>query len=326
MRALVCKTFGSLHNLSVENIPSPFLKPGEVLVAVKAAGMNFPDALMAQGLYQIRPSLPFSPGMELAGHIVHIAPDVQGFAIGDRVMATVNHGAYAEECVVNAKRIFKLPDSVGFHEGAAFIITYGTALHALKNRARISSNDVVLILGAGGGVGLASIQVARLLGAQVIAAASSEEKIQLCYGAGAHHAINYSKEDLKERIKEITKNKGLSVVLDTTGGPNSEIALRLLDWRGRYLVVGFAAGSIPQIRLNLALLKEREILGVFWGESIARDHAQYTQDINLLASWLSQGQLHPNISEEIFLSDVPEALERLQNRQVNGKIIVKVSK
>lgn len=324
MQALMCKAFGALSTLSIETVPSPTLQQGEVLVSVKAAAINFPDALVVQGLYQAKPPLPFSPGMELAGIITEIGAGVDGWAVGDRVMASVDHGAFSEECAVDANRMARLPANVSFSHGAAFIIAYGTALHALQNRAHTTPSDTVLILGAGGGVGIAAIQVARQLGAQVIAAASSLEKTQLSRKAGANHVIDYSNENLKERVKELTDGRGVNVVVDTTGGPNSETALRLLDWHGRYLVVGFAAGSIPQIRLNLALLKERDILGVFWGEAINRDYATYAKNMKLLSTWLEQGKICPLVSEEITLQDVPATLEQLYNRQGKGKIVVRM--
>jgi NADPH2:quinone reductase len=325
MKALLCTAFGPIDNLKVEDVAAPTPANNQVVVAVKAASVNFPDGLIVQGLYQEKPALPFSPGMELSGTIAELGADVAGWKIGDRVMATVNHGAFAERCAVDVQRLVALPSGMDYTEGSAFLVTYGTALHALKDRAQTTAEDTVLILGAAGGVGIAAIQVAKQLGARVIAAASSDEKTALCRASGADEVINYTNESLRDRIKALTGNEGVSVVVDSIGGEHSETAMRNLGWRGRFLVVGFAAGTIPRIPLNLALLKEREILGVFWGDAVKRDPAAHQKNMQLLQAWLSEQRITPAISEEVSLHEAAAAIERIANRQLKGKVVVRIA-
>ncbi len=322
MKALICQQFGPINALRLENIPAPVLTSSQVRIEVKAASINFPDALIVQGLYQVRPTLPFSPGAELAGTITELGSDVTGWKIGDRVMTCTDYGAFAEQCVVTADLLVALPSSMTFTQGAAFVLTYGTSLHALKDRARLKAGETVLILGAAGGVGLAAIEIAKKLGARVIAAASSQEKIDLCRRVGANDVINYSREDFKDRVKTLSNNQGVDVVCDPVGGEGSETALRCLAWRGRFLVVGFASGVIPQIPLNLTLLKERQILGVYWGDAIKRDPMSHKANMQLLTTWFEQGHIRPVVSEQIRLDQAAEAIERIASRKVMGKIVV----
>lgn len=325
MKALLCTAFGPIDTLSVQEVDAPTIGAKQVLVDVKAASINFPDALIVQGLYQVKPALPFSPGVELSGVIAEVGADVTGWKPGDRVMASVDYGAFAEQCPVDVHRLVPLPESMSFTLGAAFILTYGTSLHALKDRARTTSCDTVLVLGAAGGVGIAAIQIAKQLGARVIAAASTDEKTALCRESGADDVINYTTESLRDRLKVLTENKGVTVVVDSIGGEHSETALRNLDWHGRFLVVGFAAGTIPRIPLNLALLKEREILGVFWGDAVNRDPAQHHENMRLLQTWLDEKRIAPVISEEVSLNDATAAIQRIANRQVKGKVVIHIA-
>jgi NADPH2:quinone reductase len=326
MKALVCSAFGPIDTLSVQTVDSPVIRPDQVLVDVAAASVNFPDALMVQGLYQHKPPVPFSPGVELSGVVAEVGAVAVGWKVGDRVMASVGHGAFAEQCAVDADRLIPLPEGISFALGASFVLTFGTALHALQDRARVTSADTVLVLGAAGGVGVAAIQIAKQLGARVIAAASTQEKISLCQELGADDVINYSTHDLREELKALTDNKGINVVLDSIGGDLSEAALRSLDWRGRYLVVGFAAGTIPRLPLNLVLLKERDIMGVFWGDAVRRDKARHRDNMQTLQRWLQEKKIAPFISEEVGLDDAAAAIGRVANRQVKGKVVIRTGK
>jgi len=325
MKALRCTAFGPVNTLSVQQIPTPALMPEQVLVEVKAAALNFPDALVVQGKYQNKPSLPFSPGFELSGVITDLGPEVNTWNVGDRVMATVDCGAFAEFCAVDGHRLVALPSNVDFREGAATILTYGTALYALKDRAKIQPGETILILGAAGGVGTAATHIAKLLGARVIAAASTDERTALCLNAGADDVINYTTDDLKTRAKQLTDNRGVDVVVDCVGGAQSEAALRALGWHGRFLVLGFAAGEIPRIPLNLALLNEREILGVFWGETVDRDPARHRENMTLLQHWMASKQITPAISQVVSLAEASTAIEQLATRQATGKIVVNLA-
>lgn len=322
MRAILCKAFGPIDQLVLEETAQPEPGPGEVRVRVEAASLNFPDALIVQGLYQVKPALPFSPGAELAGVIDATGEGVTDWKAGDKVIASTGYGAFAEQCIVASNRLTRLPDGMDYDAGAAFVLTYGTSLHALQQRARLKAGETLLVLGAGGGVGLAAIEIARVIGARVIAAASSDEKLALCRDAGANETINYATDDLRRRVDALTDGNGADVVYDPVGGKLAEVALRATGWRGRYLVVGFAAGEIPKIALNLALLKERDILGVFWGDAMRRDPAQHVANMRLLGEWFDAGKVRPAITERVPLAGAPDAIARIANRQVRGKVIV----
>jgi NADPH2:quinone reductase len=322
MKALICSAFGPIGNLRVEDVPTPAPGPGEVLIKVKAASLNFPDALIVQGLYQVKPALPFSPGAELAGVVEAVGEAVDTVRPGDSVIASTGHGAFAGYCVAVANRVTPLPPGMDFESGAAFILTYGTSLHALQQCGHLQPGETLLVLGAAGGVGLAAIEIARAMGARVIAAASSADKLALCKQAGADELINYNDEDLRRRVEALTDGRGTDVVYDPVGGRYSEVALRATAWRGRFLVVGFAAGEIPKIPLNLALLKERAIIGVFWGDAMRRDPAQHQANMQLLGNWFAAGKVRPIISERVPLRDAADAIARMANRQVMGKVIV----
>jgi NADPH2:quinone reductase len=276
MKAVLCKVYGLPGSLVVEDVPSPKAKAGEVVVSVKACGVNFPDTLIIQGKYQFKPELPFSPGGEVAGVVKEVGEGVTRVKVGDRVIAFNTWGGFAEEMVVEADRTIPMPSAMDFVPASAFVLTYGTSYHALKDRADIKAGETLLVLGASGGVGLAAVQIGKAMGARVIAAASSEEKLKICRDNGADETINYGTEDLRGRIKALTGGKGVDVVYDPVGGPYSEPALRDMAWNGRFLVVGFAAGEIPKVALNLTLLKGCSIVGVFWG-SFTRNEPEHNR-------------------------------------------------
>ncbi|TAG00972.1 MAG: NADPH:quinone oxidoreductase family protein [Burkholderiales bacterium] len=322
MRALLCKQFAPLDQLSIEALPIPEPKAGHVVIAVKAASLNFPDALMCQGLYQIKPPTPFVPGAEYAGVVHSVGEGVTHFKVGDRVIAPIGQGGFAEYAEAPAVRLAPLPPAMSFDEGASFVFTYATTLHALQDVGALKPGETVLILGASGGVGTAAIQLAKLMGAIVIAAASNDEKLALCKSLGADHLVDYTKENWREQVTAIVGKKGVEMVYDAVGGVYAEPALRSLGWRGRYLVIGFAAGDIPKIPLNLALLSERQILGVFWGDSVARDPKGHLRNMQQLGAWFAEGKLPIAITERVPLDGVIDALKRLSTRKAMGKIVV----
>ena len=322
MKALLCRELNGVGGLRVEEIDAPEPRPNEVLVTVKAAGVNFPDVLLVQGKYQYKAPLPFAPGFELAGVISSVGGDVRHVKPGDRVLAIVPHGAFAEAAVAPADRVMKLPAEVDFEHAAAMMFTYGTSLHALKDRGRLKAGETILVLGAAGGVGLAAVELGKLMGARVIAAASSAEKLAVCREHGADECIDYSKEDLRERIKALTGGKGVDVVYDPVGGAHTEPALRGLAWDGRLLVVGFAAGDIPKIPLNLPLLKGCSIVGVYWGGFLQKEPEAARQNAQQLVEWLGAGRIRPHISARYPLARGAEALRHVEERRAKGKIVV----
>ncbi len=322
MKALMCHAYGPIDTLKVEEVPSPVPGPGQVLVTVKAASVNFPDALIVQGLYQVKPPLPFSPGSELAGVVKSVGEGVTHLKPGDRVIAGVGSGGFAEECLADAERTLPLPEGMDFDIGASFILTYGTSLHGLQTIGKLQAGENLLVLGAAGGVGIAAIEIAKALGARVIAAASTPEKLALCKQVGADELVNYSEPDWRKQVEALTNGKGADVVYDPVGGSYAETALRATAWRGRYLVVGFANGEIPKIPLNLTLLKERAIMGVFWGAAMARQPEQHLANMKLLGEWFAAGKVKPVISERVSLADAKGAIQRLASRQAMGKIVV----
>jgi len=324
VKAVVCRQYGPPDSLVVEELPSPKAGAGEVVVAVKAASVNFPDVLIIQNKYQFKPPLPFSPGSEFAGVVKEVGAGVQAVKPGDKVIAFSTYGAFAEEVKIEASRLLALPEKMDFLSGAAFLLTYGTSDHALRDRGALRAGETLLVLGAAGGVGLAAIEIGKALGAQVIACASSEEKLEVCRAHGADATINYAAEDLRERIKALTAGRGADVVYDPVGGPYSEPAFRSIAWRGRLLVVGFAAGEIPRLPLNLALLKGASVGGVFWGDFARREPKQFANSVRQLGSWFHEGRLRPHVSRTFPLEQAGEALKLLAARQVKGKIVLKV--
>jgi NADPH2:quinone reductase len=322
MKAVLCKEYGLPGKLVIEDIPSPKPASGQVVVSVKACGVNFPDTLIIQGKYQFKPEMPFSPGGEVAGVIKEIGEGVKRVKPGDRVIAFNTWGGFAEEMVVDADRTIAMPASMDFIPASAFILTYGTSYHALKDRAEIKAGETLLVLGAAGGVGLAALQLGKAMGARVIAAASSDEKLKVCRDNGADETINYGSEDLRARVKIITAGKGVDVVYDPVGGPYSEPALREMAWKGRFLVVGFAAGDIPKVPLNLTLLKGCSIIGVFWG-AFTRNEPERNRENNWeLMAMYAAGKIKPHIHATYPLERAAEALNEVLNKRVSGKVVL----
>ena len=322
MKALVCSALGSLDALAVGDLPDPRPGANQVLIGVKAAAANFPDVLMVEGKYQFKPPLPFAPGCELAGVVKEAGEGVAHLEPGDAVLAIVPHGAFAEEAVADAGRVVPLPAGTDFELAASFLFTYGTSYHALKDRARLAAGETLLVLGAAGGVGLAAVDLGRKMGARVIAAASSADKLEACRSRGAEALVDYSREDLRERVKALTEGRGVDVVYDPVGGEYSEPALRSCAWGGRHLVVGFAAGEIPRIPLNLPLLKGCSVVGVFWGDFTRREREANRQNTLQLLQWVTAGELHPLVSERYPLARAGDALRALKERRVKGKVLV----
>jgi NADPH:quinone reductase len=325
MKAVLCKQFGPPDSLVVEALESPRAGPGEVVVSVKAASVNFPDVLIIQNKYQFKPPLPFSPGSELSGVVKEVGAGVQGFRPGDRVMAFTTYGAFAEEVKTESGRLLKIPEGMSFTDAAAFLLTYATTDHALRDRGSLATGETLLVLGAAGGVGLAAIEVGKALGARVIACASSDDKLAVCRSHGADATINYATEDMRSRIKALTGGRGADVIYDPVGGPYSEPAFRSIAWRGRHLVVGFAAGDIPKLPLNLALLKGASVVGVFWGDFTRREPAHFAESVKQLTKWYAEGRLKPHVSETFPLEQAAEALKRMAARQVKGKVVLTVA-
>jgi NADPH:quinone reductase len=322
MKALVCREYGPIENLRVEEVAAPVAGPGQVLIDVAAASINFPDVLMVQGLYQVKPPLPFVPGAELAGTVRALGEGVSRFKVGDRVIALSGTGAFAEQCAVDAHSVAPWPEPFGFDAGAALVLAYGTSLHALQTVAELQAGETVLVLGAAGGTGIAAVEIAKALGARVIAAASSADKLELARRAGADETVDYTQPDWRRAVEALTEGRGADVVYDSVGGPYTEPALRATAWRGRYLVIGFAAGEIPKIPLNLALLKERAILGVFWGEAMRRDPRQHAANLRQLGEWLAAGRVRPPVTARVSLDGAVEAMARIARRQAMGKLVV----
>lgn len=324
MRAIQCLQYGPPDSLKLMEVPIPTIKQDEVLIEVKACGVNFPDVLIIQNKYQFKPTLPFSPGGEVSGIISMVGEHVKHVKHGDKVVALCGWGGFAEYVAVKANRVFKVPHELDFISAACTLYTYGTSYHALKDRAQLKSGETILVLGAAGGVGLAAVELAKIMGATVIAAASSDEKLAVCKTMGAHHTINYSSEDLRGRIKEITNDKGVDVVYDPIGGSIAEQALRLIAWRGRYLVVGFASGEIPSFAANLPLLKGASIVGVFWGSFAEREPELSMQNFIQLLTWINTREINQHIYKIYDLPDSPNALQDLLDRKVKGKAVVKI--
>ena len=321
MKAVLCKELGPPSKLVIEEVPSK--KPGEkeVLVEIKACSVNFPDTLIIQGLYQFKPPLPFTPGGDIAGIVKEVGEGVRHLKPGDRVFGTVPHGGFAEEVLAPAKSVFPIPPAMDFKVASSFMMAYATSYHALKDRAKLKEGETLLVLGASGGVGLAAVELGKLMGATVIAAASTDEKLALCKEKGADLLINYSTEDLKKRAKELTGGKGVNVVYDPVGGDYCEAALRATAWEGRLLVVGFPAG-IPKIPMNLPLLKGCQIVGVFWGRFTMETPEKNMANAMELIQMYAQGKLNPHIDKVYSLEEAPTALEDMMNRKVKGKVII----
>lgn len=322
MKAVLAKRHGPPETLVVEEIAPLKPGPGEVVVSVHASAVNFPDTLIIENKYQFKPPLPFSPGGEVAGVIKEIGEGVTDFVPGEHVIATCGWGGYAEEVVTERSKLIHLPDGVDMELGAALVITYGTSHYALKDRAELKPGETLLVLGAAGGTGISAIEIGKLMGARVIAAASTEEKLNLCRRYGADATINYAKEDLRERLKELTGGRGVDVVYDPVGGSYTEPALRSMAWRGRYLVIGFTAGEIPRPPLNLALLKGCSIVGVFYGAFSNAEPERHDVLMRELIGWLAEGRIRPAITARYPLEEAAEALRAIADRRATGKIML----
>ncbi|MEZ5652224.1 MAG: NADPH:quinone oxidoreductase family protein [Burkholderiaceae bacterium] len=322
MKALMCHSYGLPDTLVFEEVADPVPAEGEVVIDMKAAGANFPDVLIIQNKYQFKPDLPFSPGAELAGVVSAVGPGVSNVKVGDRVIGSSGHGAFAEKVRVKAQKVIAMPDGLDFETAAAFTLTYGTSYHALADRAQLKAGETLLVLGAAGGVGLAAIEIGKALGAHVIAAASTDEKLAVCREHGADTFINYTREDLRPAIKAATGGKGPDVVYDPVGGELAEPVFRSIGWRGRYLVIGFAGGDIPRLPWNLALLKGASIVGVFWGDFTVREPKHFAADLQTMFGWIQEGKLRPHISASYPLAQGSKALNDLMNRKVTGKVII----
>ncbi|MEZ5045159.1 MAG: NADPH:quinone oxidoreductase family protein [Saprospiraceae bacterium] len=325
MKAILCKSHGLPDSLTLEDIPSPKPGKGELLIAIKACGVNFPDTLIIQGKYQFKPPMPFSPGSDIAGIVTAIGEGVKRFKVGDEVFGMIPWGGFAEEVAAPEKLCFPKLPGMDFSVAASFMMAYGTSYHALKDRAHLKAGETLLVLGAAGGVGLTAVELGKLMGAKVIAAASTDDKLALCKQYGADEVINYAKEDLKTRIKELTNGKGVDVVYDPVGGDYAEQALRGMAWEGRFLVVGFAAGDIPKIPLNLLLLKGCQIVGVFWGSFAMQFPADNLANTQQLIQWYLAGTIKPHIDKIYPLEAVPEALTDVMDRKARGKLVIKIN-
>ena len=321
MKAVVCKEFGPIENLTVEDLPDPTPGAGEVLIRVHAAGVNFPDGLMVRGEYQMKPPRPFTPGNEVAGIVTALGSGVTTLSVGQRVVSLCGLGGFAEQVVAPADRALPIPDSMDFNTAGGLMLVYGTSLHALKNKAKLKAGETLLVLGAAGGVGLAAVELGRAMGARVIAAASTNEKLELARAHGAELGINYATADLRAELKHLVPG-GVDVVYDPVGGPLTEAAVRGMAWGGRLLVIGFANGEIPKLPLNLLLLREGEAIGVFWGAWTQRDPAGHAANTARIMQWFAEAKLKPHVGGAYPLTQVKDALDDVMGRRAQGKIVL----
>jgi NADPH:quinone reductase len=322
MKAIVCRELGPPEKLVFEELPDGPMGPGQVRIAVKAAGINFPDTLIIQGKYQMKAAPPFTPGAEVAGTVLEVGEKVKHVKAGDHVAAIVPVGGFADQAVASGESVMPLPPGMDLVAAAGFPLVYGTTLHALKQRGQLKPGETLLVLGAAGGVGLAAVQVGKLMGARVIAAASSAEKLALCKEQGADELVDYSKESLKEAVKKLTKSQGADVIYDPVGGELAQDCFSAINWNGRYLVIGFASGTIPEVALNRLLLKGASAVGVFWGAFIAREPKVSLENFQQLFGWIASGQLKPYVSKTYPLAQAGQALRDMQDRKVTGKIVL----
>ena len=322
MKAVLCKAFGPAETLVLEEIASPAIKKNEILLDVHAAGVNFPDTLIIEGKYQFKPPFPFSPGGEAAGVVCEVGEKVSHLKVGDRVMALTGWGSFAEQVAVPGYNVLPIPPSMDFNIAAAISKTYGTSMHALKQRANLQPGETLLVLGASGGVGLAAVEIGKAMGARVIAAASSADKLAVAKAAGADELINYSEASLKDEVKRLTDGNGADVIYDPVGGDLFDQAIRSIAWNGRLLVVGFASGRIPELPVNLALLKGAAVVGVFWGSFAQRQPQDNAANFQQLFTWYGEGKLKPLVSQAYPLEQAAQAINDLGQRKAVGKIVV----
>jgi len=324
MKAVLCKEFGAPESLSLEEVPAPEPKAGEVLLDVHACGLNFPDVLMIQGKYQSQPPFPFAPGGEVAGTVAALGAGVSEVQVGERVFAGIGFGGFAEQVAVKAKALRRVPDTMTMQQAAGISTTYGTSYYALKQRAHLEPGETLLVLGAAGGVGLAAVELGRAMGARVIAAASTPEKLEIARKAGADELVDYSDGELKEKVKALTDGKGADVIYDPVGGSLFDQCMRCVNWYGRVLVIGFAAGDIPKVPINLVLLKSCQVVGVFFGAWSAREPEEAAQNFREILELQTQGRIDPLVGAEYPLEDYAAALRCLMERRAVGKVVVNV--
>jgi NADPH2:quinone reductase len=324
MKAILCHRHGTPDDLRLDDIPQPHAGKGQVVVKIAAAALNFFDTLIIAGKYQIKPDFPFSPAAEFAGTVHEIGAGVTGWKIGDRVMSYSAYGAAREFCVTKASRLVRIPDNLDFERAAGLSVTYGTTIHALKDRAQMRPGEKLAVLGAAGGVGLAAIEIGKLMGAHVIACASSDEKCEFARQRGADEVVNYGRDDLRAELKRIGGANGIDVIYDSVGGPYAEPALRSIGWKGRYLVIGFAAGDIPKIPLNLVLLKGCDVVGVHWGAFVEREPELQAAEMTDIVRWCAEGKLSAHVHAVYPLADTPRALKDIAARKIMGKAILKL--
>jgi NADPH2:quinone reductase len=322
MKAIVCKAWGPPDSLELQDLPDLVPGPGEVAIDVRAAGVNFPDVLTVQGKYQVKPPLPFTPGNEFAGVVRALGAGVSKVAVGDQVIGFTQTGAFAQQALAPAAALMPMPPGMDFDTAAAITLTYGTSHHAVVDRGQLKAGETMLVLGAAGGVGLAAIEIGKALGARLIAAASSAEKLEVCRRHGADVLIDYTKEDLREALKAATGGKGPDVIYDPVGGPYSEPALRSIAYRGRHLVIGFAAGEIPKLPWNLMLLKSASVVGVFWGDFARREPQKNLAAMREMLGWMAEGKLKPLVSKRYALGETAQALNDMAERKVTGKVVI----
>jgi len=330
MKALLCTHYGPPEEMELRDVPSPTPGKNQVLIDVKACGVNFPDVLMLADKYQFKPALPFPPGGEVAGTVKALGEGVTNLKVGDRVAVSIGNGGFAQEVLADSRRCVAMPANVGFEVASAFIVTYGTSYHALKDRAKIKPGETLVVLGAAGGVGLSAVELGVAMGAKVIAGASSQEKVDLAIKHGASAGFVYPRlplsrdqqKAMSDKIKELTGGQGADVLYDPIGDQYAEPALRAMNWEGRYLVIGFAAGEIPKVPLNLTLLKGCDVLGVFWGMATQRDPRHANESLREIMQMISDGKLHPDVSASFPLADGGKAIRTLQDRKAMGKVVV----
>ncbi|MGY3549812.1 NADPH2:quinone reductase [Bradyrhizobium sp. USDA 4472] len=318
-RAVVCRALGVPETLRLEELPSRALNPGEVRVAIRAAGLNFPDVLMAAGEYQLKPELPFTPGMEAAGDVTEVGAEARGVSVGDKVIVKMRHGAFTDEAVVTPAQLTPLPSNFDYAEGATYLAGHGTAYHALIDRGRVEPGEVLLVHGAGGGVGLAAVEIGKMLGANVIATASSDEKLAVAKSRGADHLVRYDREPFRDAVKRITDGRGADVVFDPVGGEVFENSMRCIAWGARLLVIGFT-GGIGSAKTNLLLIKGASVLGVRAGEAVRKNPALGEIRLKALLTWAEEGRLRPNISHRLPLQDCAKAMRLLLDRKAIGRV------
>ena len=324
MKAYVCREFGPVESHKVEEIEDPRAEAGQVVVDVKAAGVSFPDVLIVQGKYQFQPPFPFSPGGEIAGVISEVGEGVVDWKIGDRVIAMTGNGGIAEKVVAFEMTLMPLRETMDFKDGAAFPLNYGTTYHALKQRGQLQAGETLLVTGAGGGVGTTAIEIGKAMGARVIAAASTDEKLEIAKNLGADEVINYSDGELKEKVKALTDGLGADVIYDPIGGDIFLQCMRCVNWKGRVLVIGFASGPIPEVPTNLALLKGCSIVGVFWGRFTGAEPEENSKNFDELFALHAEGKLKPQITKSYSLDDAAEAISSLENRKATGKVVIEI--